>query len=670
MRRIQLNTLSVENFQCFQNRTFEFSAGENRIEGENGSGKTTVYSALCWLLFGKDAYGQSAFEIKRKVCGKTVDKADVRVTGTFTVLSGSSSEDLKLEKVLHEKWVMSRKTERYSGDETLCFVNEVPVKVGEYQSIIAGFMPEEEFRMITSLYYFLSKTTDFKREYLCQMGGVRSVEDICGEKAEWQDFLDTLSGKTLQQALAQFAYEKKKLKEELDKVAPAVTALEKVKPEPLCWASLEARQKELTQEMAQLTVAQTDESARIEAVEAARRELSRRISTLKSAVSASEDEIASLKRKAVSAWKADNAAKDEKRIEQKRKVESLRRQLQSEELSVKTLSFKHRRLEKEMDELFAQYNKENQSVFVFNGEDTVCPLLQGYVCRSEEMRRKVEADMGKAEADFNERKQRRIQEILTEGKAKRAERDEAGRQLEESEARILSLKKEIEANETVLGAMKDYSSLDVPSDLPVSGIDTIRQDMEEKRKEIAGLSAQLESIVPENSDTGIEIKLGELAAEQKSLSDKLATRGQIERIDEEIRETQERGRKLAERLSGLEMKEMTANDISRAIVEDATERINSLFTFVKWRLFEPLKNGGYAECCKPEVDGVAYCSINTAKRINAGIDICNAISRFKGIEAPLFLDGMESVNGTIHTDTQTIKLAVAPQGTPLTVYNN
>jgi len=670
MKRIQLNTLALENFQCFQNRTFEFSSKENRIEGDNGSGKTTVYSALCWLLFGKDAYGQSVFEIKRKINGRTVDKADVRVTGTFTVSSPNGTEELKLEKALHEKWVTSKKAERYSGDETLCFVNDVPVKVGEYQTHINSLMSEEEFRMITSLYYFLSKTTDFKREYLCQMGGVRSVEDICGEKAEWRDFLDAISGKTLQQALAQFAYEKKRLKEELDKVDPAITALEKVKPEELCWESLESRQKEITLEMSQLSLAQTDESARIEAVEAAKRELARRISMLKSAVSAKEDEMAALKRKAISEWKAENAAKDEKRVGQKRKVESLRNQLQSEELSLTTLSFKYRRLEKEMDELFGQYNKENQSVFAFNGEETVCPLLQGYVCQSEEMKRKIESDKEKAEAGFNERKQRRIQEILAEGKAKRAERDEAKRQLEETEAKIRTLGKEIEANETVLGAMKDYSSMDVPSDIPVAGADAIRQDIAGMQEEIALLASRLESMVPENSDTGIDVRLGELVAEQKALADKLAIRKQIERINMEIEETKDKGYKLAEQISTLDMREMTANDISRAIVEDATERINSLFSFVRWRLFEPLKNGGYAECCKPEVDGVAYCSINTAKRVNSGIDICNAIARFKGIEAPLFLDGMESVNEIIHTDTQTIKLAVAPSGTPLTVYNN
>ena len=123
---------------------------------------------------------------------------------------------------------------------------------------------------------------------------------------------------------------------------------------------------------------------------------------------------------------------------------------------------------------------------------------------------------------------------------------------------------------------------------------------------------------------------------------------------------------MAEQISNLENKESIAKEINKAVVEDATERVNRLFTVVKWQMFEQQKNGDYAEVCKPTIDGVSR-SLNYESRINAGIDICNAISRFKGFAAPLFIDNHESVNESIPTVGQTIKCFVAPKGTKLNI---
>lgn len=50
---------------------------------------------------------------------------------------------------------------------------------------------------------------------------------------------------------------------------------------------------------------------------------------------------------------------------------------------------------------------------------------------------------------------------------------------------------------------------------------------------------------------------------------------------------------------------------------------------------------------------------NTAGRINAGLDIINALCRFYNVSAPIFIDSRESVNNLIPTDSQIINLVVS-----------
>ena len=129
------------------------------------------------------------------------------------------------------------------------------------------------------------------------------------------------------------------------------------------------------------------------------------------------------------------------------------------------------------------------------------------------------------------------------------------------------------------------------------------------------------------------------------------------------------GTRLAAQINELDQRELTAKDISRAIMEDATERVNKLFDIVTWQMFELQKNGLYAEVCKPCINGVSN-SLNSEARINIGIDICNAISIFKGFSAPLFIDNAESVNELISSVGQRIEMYVAPKGVKLSITNH
>ena len=56
---IRIKTITLHNFKGIRDAAFDFGGKNARIEGENGRGKSTVFDAFVWLLFGKDHAGQN-----------------------------------------------------------------------------------------------------------------------------------------------------------------------------------------------------------------------------------------------------------------------------------------------------------------------------------------------------------------------------------------------------------------------------------------------------------------------------------------------------------------------------------------------------------------------------------------------------------------------------------
>ena len=64
MRTITIQRLTLANFKGCHSLTLDFQGRDCSIYGDNATGKTTVYDAFCWLLFGKDSSGAAKFDIK------------------------------------------------------------------------------------------------------------------------------------------------------------------------------------------------------------------------------------------------------------------------------------------------------------------------------------------------------------------------------------------------------------------------------------------------------------------------------------------------------------------------------------------------------------------------------------------------------------------------------
>lgn len=106
MKQIKLLSMHIQNFKGCKDRTIEFGE-KTRISGANATGKTTIFDAFTWLLFGKDSLGSSDFDIRPlDADGKMVDNIEISVAAKISV----DGDEYDLEKVQKQKWVKKRGT--------------------------------------------------------------------------------------------------------------------------------------------------------------------------------------------------------------------------------------------------------------------------------------------------------------------------------------------------------------------------------------------------------------------------------------------------------------------------------------------------------------------------------------------------------------------------------
>lgn len=185
MKQIKLLSMSIRNFKGCKDRTIEF--GEKcRISGANATGKTTIFDAFTWLLFGKDSLGSSDFDIRPlDANGKMVDNIEISVEAKLSV----DGDEYDLKKVQKQKWVKKRGTDtrEFQGNINEFDINGYPKVQKEFKEFISGIVDEDVFNLITNPAAFNSLPWKKQREILMKFVGNFSDVDIAqtfGEKYE------------------------------------------------------------------------------------------------------------------------------------------------------------------------------------------------------------------------------------------------------------------------------------------------------------------------------------------------------------------------------------------------------------------------------------------------------------------------------------------------------
>ena len=601
---IELNSMHISNFKGLPALDVEFGPGRTDIYGDNATGKTTIFDAFTWLLFGKDSHNQTMFNIKPLASTGDVAQHGA-VSGVEAVIS-VNDKTYELRKEYKEDWKKKRGSANpvFSGHSTKYFIDGVPKTKTEYNRFIQSISDEATFRLVTSPEYF-SSVLDWKtrRDVLMQLGAANALtdQDIVNESAELEPLRPLLEQHSHEDLMKKLKADRTRVNKERAELPVRIDEARRSVADTagIDEAKLIADRDHLQKEEAEISRRITDLQNGQHSSEMA--ELSAKIIKLR------ENEIEERSR-ILQAYETAKAQHIEKVQEAAQVVNELERMVDICAADAKDI-------EKRMDALRAEFKAVAAEKWT---DVTVCPTCGQAI---------PEDQVAEKRAAFNLQKSKRKEAINKEGKELKA-KVEALNKNEATGRLAISEKKEEYLN------LK--AQMPVRPDLPAGDSD-----------EIKALIARRDALA--NADTArqeIEAQQSALADVRHRISDcnaQLAKLAAAKDTVKRIAELEDQEKTLSQEIERIDMLIDLGEKFIRTKVHIMEDRINSSFELVEWRLFREQINGGIEECCDLTVNGVPWDDLNSAMRINAGLDVVRTLSGYNGLWAPVFVDNAETV---------------------------
>ena len=632
---LRINKLSLNNFKGIKSLVINADGNSLDIFGDNATGKTTVFDAFTWLLFGKDSLGRTDFGIKTQdQFGNTLHNLEHSVECELAI----DNSILTLKKIYSEKWTKKRGSAEaeFTGHETKYFINEVPSTKKEYEQKIASYIDEELFKIITNPLYFNEhlKWQDRRAILLNLCGDNVTDEDIIANTPRFLPLLEELKGRTVQ--------EYKKI------VQSKQTAInDELKAIPL-------RISEATLSIPE-TVAEVDEETKA-ICEKKVADLNSEINALRSGAGALqiETEIQALReqKKQIENKKIDVSDLENELFKNKSKLMDLNLEMSGCERNVKDFFRCYESSVKRASLLREEWHKVNEKQY---GESETCPTC-GQPLPADQIE--------KAKANFNTTRAMKLEDITAQGKREKADadlwlskRDEWAKKLETLQVDKKECESEIERlNGLIADKTNDFAD---KIKVELAEID-LRIAEAENNRQNATETVQAKIYT-------IQAQINEERAKIDEINKAIAGRDLVERQKARIAELEANEKRLAMEYGELDKTAYLIDEFIKHKIDLLSEEINNHFKFAKFKLFEVQINGGVAECCETTYNGVDYSDLNNASRINIGLDIINTLCKVNDKTAPIIIDNAESVTNIVETASQKIRLIVSADDKALRV---
>lgn len=624
---MKLSEIMLNNFKGIKFINFEFDGNDASIYGDNATGKTTIFDSLCWLLFGKDSLDRADFEIKTLVNGEPLHNVNHEVEATF---SNDDGTGFTLKRIYREKYSNPRGGEtKLTGHTTDYFINEVPVKEKEYKAFINNMINEDVFKLITNPLYFNEQYSwQNRRKLLLKMCGDVDDESVINSRDDLKRLAQLLNGHTVEEQKKIVAAKKAAINKELDMIPIRIDEAVRNKPE------IASDKTKLTQDI-QVIMNGIDELEKEKAIinngfEATEkhskiREINRQLEARRSEV--------------LSNYKKDKQAlrsKYELSLMQLKSLEAERDRYYDRHNDLnRDIDLENKRIEKLQDE----FNSFNNQAF-----DTVnCPTCgQPY---PDEKRAELETIFNTQKSTNLEEWQKLIDSAKAMKQSYMEQQDLMAVKVDGLTNQIVDKQKEYDSH------FKDYEELQEPN---------IEDDPAYKdlKAELFILELDDGNEADDDKLLKIDTELKELKSKKSALETELNKFKMAADIDTRIAELETQQRKLAEEKNLLDETSFLIDEFVKTKVDLLEQSINSHFEYARFKMFNVLVNGSIEECCETTYKGVPYRSMNNAARMNVGLDIINALTKFYNVTAPVFIDNAEAVTDFIKCNSQTIKLVV------------
>lgn len=665
--KITVKEMIIRNFKGISNFELVPSGLYTDVRGDNGTGKTSLYDAFLWCLFGKNSQDQADTKFDWKPLDK--DGNERHHLETFVNLELDIDGVAKaFSRAITEKWTKKRGSikESFEGHTTTYHIDGLKVTQKDYKKAIEELGGEQLFQMLTKVNYFAEvMKADDRRKILLEMAGEVSQEDVIAANKELATLPMILDGKTVEertslvkQSMRQINQDIKQLPGRIDEAQRSLPDIEELDKQELATRKL-ALQADLSRAQEELALAKSP--AAMSDLIAKRAELKTKFANEERAYIQTEtDKYADEGKELENRY---NKCMDEI---QELTVDIFNLKEKLKHINAKRDSLAHtiKMLSDHNDDLRDRFNKEKLEVFPeFDEHKLSCP-----VCRreyDEDKLAEIKANYAKEMAEFNKAKAERLASYKAKGNENMAKIKECYEELDKLKEEEATFTYTLETHNALL----DYKTGEKREILAEKEAQNNRfvyfhntDRGIELRSEYDKLERQIEAL-EQGERTGVieaQAKIDDILVQINKVNDDLylfeAHAKQQARVDQLIDEEQ----RLGLTFGHLEQQLLILEEYVRTKVSMLTDKINSKFQVVKFKLFDTAINGGLIECCEPTVNGANYSTgLNNAARINAGLDIIQALMEHYDLRLPLFVDNAESVNELYPIGTQLITLTVS-----------
>lgn len=637
--KIVLVSMVLNNFKGIKHREINFKETENFISGDNATGKTTIADAFSWVRSDKDSLGREKFNIKTlDKNGIPIHNLDHEVIAELLV----NDEKVTLRKVLKEKWTKPRGQIMpvFDGHTTTCYYNDVPLAQKDFNAKVEAICDEKAFKLLTNPLCFPSLNWTEQRQILIDVAGDVTDQDIALENPAFQALLDRLDrGKTIDEFKREIAMKKKRIKEDLDLIPARIDEVQRGLPQAQDWAQLEKDIDNSRKKVTEIDLIITLDNKGFEKENSKRVEIQKSINDRKTLRSKLDHD----KFSHIETLRYDY---DRKLRNHNQQVRDLEENIRLKENTIRSKNVSLETLRSRRENMLANWHKINSETLTFSVE-TTCPT-----CGQDLPDNFLSEKKAEAEAKFNSNKSARLAANVTDGKSIAADITEAENLIKEANAAIIDSKNKIEELKGSIPVEPDYK-IEGERYLESKGYLELTND-------IASFEQALENAGPakvaDTSALQVEKKVEQTKIETLQLE--LTKKDQIKKGNLRIDELAAQQKNLSQALADFERDEHTISEFTKAKIEAVEKKINGLFRIVKFKMFNIQVNGIIAETCECTVDGVPYSDLNSAMRINAGLDILSTLSDKYGITAPIFVDNRETINNLLPVQSQIINLVV------------
>ncbi len=631
MRNVSYNFVSIRNFKGLKKFDTEFGQAETTLCGRNAVGKSTVVDLIWWVLFGKNAAGESNFDNRpldsdgNKIHFIDIEgKVGIKIDGT----------DYIVMRIQKEKWVKRRGQEEqeFAGNINEYSVNGYPKSEKEFKAFIAEIIDEKTFQILMNPTTFPSLDWKEQRSILMSIVGDVSDDDLSGE-VEYFDLLKPeLQVASIDDIKKKWTKARNDLKKKPDELQTRIDEVESQMAIEVDVAALEAKRKvavadinALKDKMLDLeTKTNAKVDAEIEALE------SKRKVVIDEAKTDAIRNVDAAEHKRV-------VAKDALEVAQRRFI-NLKNDLVGYR---KTAEYSKNRAE-EAEKVVQHLKKEN-----YPESKTICPT-----CGQKYPEKLVKSLRDKWEKDHTDK----LSEAIDVAATARQHAMFAASEVENIELIVKS------ADEELINADKNYrtasdeceaackASNDVIVD--TSAIDAEIEKLYSQRIDESEIAAEADKIREQIQKDRMVIS--DIEREINSSSENETRRARIAELEKELRE-------VGQKVSNCDKMLYACDSYIKAI----SRRINDKFDGLEFKLFEQQINGGVKETCSITYNGVPYQSLNSGHRIVVGLNIIKALQEVYGIKVPVVIDNAESISeGNLpEMDCQTILLKVTDDPT-------